>query len=133
LGRTNRPQAISVLADPPPAEWMLETSQHQWSFWTPDYKDPGPGGTPEFPYTSPPLDDNHQLRNPRVTFENPNGYATFSNLVDHRGNLGNPTPYITPDGRSVGIKVKSWGHTFPIYLWADVYRRGAYDKHDNQI
>ena len=34
---------------------------------------------------------------------------TPKGLRDHRGDLGNPTPYITPSGKSVEIKVKSWG------------------------
>ena len=69
------------------------------------------------------MDDDHQLRNPQLTYDNPNGYAHLSNLWDHRDNLGDPTPYITPGGKSVEIKVKTCGGAFPIFLYADVYRK----------
>jgi hypothetical protein len=105
-------------------EWVLETSRHQWTFPTPPYNYPGKSGNP-FPvntWTSPPVDENHQLRSPSYTFDKLGGWP-FSNFDDHRGDLRSPIIEITPDGRSVQITYKSWGDSFPVNIYADVYRR----------
>jgi len=113
--------AVVPTPSPPKWVWVLEEKQRPWRFDTFNFTDGGPVGWPEFTYTSsPPMDDDHELRNPQFTFDNPGGHADFSNLRDHSVNLGNPAPYITPGGKTVEMKVKSWGGTFPIYLRADV-------------
>jgi hypothetical protein len=65
-------------------------------------------------------DENLQLRNPQYRFDKNGGWA-FSNFDDHR--VGYPEIKITPDGRSVTITYKSWGDSFPVHFYADVYRR----------
>jgi hypothetical protein len=106
----------------PKSEWVLETSQREWTFWTPDLN--YPGGWPEHTYNMPPMDENHQLRNPSYTYDNIGG-AAFSNLSDHRPPVFYPKLEITPDGRSLTFTYKSWSHPFPVHLTADVYRRNV--------
>jgi hypothetical protein len=104
----------------PKEEWVLETSQHQWTFYTPDYD--YPGGWPENTHETEPLDENHQLRNPHYTFDDIGG-AAWSNFSDHRPPVFSPNLEITQGGRSLKITYKSWSHPFPVHLWADVWRR----------
>jgi hypothetical protein len=108
-GHSPTPVATSTQTlEPSPSvrqsEWVFESTQQVGTFWTPEFD--SPRGVPELAYSSPPVDENHQLRNPNFTVDKNGSGWQSSNFEQHQDTLGYPEATITPDGRIVTITYK---------------------------